>query len=276
MIRPDRKERRADSNHPWRARRSLLLLGLAALGLGSLTAPARGEVDPWRPGSNWLYVRAGYAKSAAEGAGDGGGGAGFGFRHMLSSSRVNEWKVFGFRPLPFVHWSLFKGWSFGGFAEFNLLGSYGEAKEIEVPVALDMTRHIMLKGDVKPYVRSVRAVLPHHPGTGDTSARRGERVRVGLDIRSRPPRCSGWTRGSRASTPSKPVNPVFGPGKTEATHWSVKLAYCSPTDHSSAARPVRFVPRSAGGVRREGGRDGRSDPTPGPTERVRLERAARG
>jgi hypothetical protein len=217
-------------------RRILARLAATSLGIATtlslaatLATGARADVDPWAAGSDWLYVRAGYAKSGADGAGDGGGGAGFGFRHMLSPSRVDQWRVFGVRPLPFIPWSLFKNWSFGGFAEYNVLGRYGTAKEIEVPAALDLTRHIQLRGDVKPYFSL--GFGPHYRktyGTGEDFGRIAVSgfVAGGFDVAIAEGQMLGIdVRLARVDAENKPANPVFGPGQNEATHWSVKLAY---------------------------------------------------
>jgi hypothetical protein len=229
MDRPVERDRVSNTQDSKRGLARAVCMALVAGALACAATCARADVDPWTAGSNWLYLRAGYAKSGAEGAGDGGGGFGFGFRHMLSSSRVNDWTVFGVHPLPFVHWSLFKHWSFGGFAEYDVISSYGAAKEIEIPVALDMTRHIMLKGEVKPYFSL--GFGPFYRKTYGTSADFG-RVAVsgyvagGFDARVAPGQLLGIdARLARVDSENTPPNPVFGPGQNEASHWSVKLVY---------------------------------------------------
>src|SRR5262245_57879363 len=129
-----------------------VLACLLALSLGTRVASATAAGDPWSPGSNWLYLRGGYAKSSADGAGNGGAGYGFGFRHMMSASKVDEYKVLGRRPLRFLKWTLFNHWSLGGHVEYNVLGRFGAAEEIEVPAAIELTDHIMWKSVAKPYL----------------------------------------------------------------------------------------------------------------------------
>ena len=229
MDRPVERDRVSNTQDLKRGLARSGVMTLVAAALACAVTSARADVDPWKAGSNWLYLRAGYAKSGAEGAGEGGGGFGFGFRHMLSSSHVNDWTVFGVHPLPFVHWSLFKHWSFGGFAEYNVISSFGAAKEIEIPVALDMTRHLMWKGDVKPYVS-----LGYGPfyrktyGTSQDFAHNAQSgyVATGFDAKVAPGQLLGLdARLARVDAENTPPNPVFGPGQSGASHWSVKLVY---------------------------------------------------
>ncbi len=222
------------------------LSGLVAAALALTTiasSAARADDNPWDPGSNWLYLRGGYAKSAAVGAGNGGAGYGFGFRHMLTPSKVNEWSVLGHRPLGILHWTLFKNWSFGGFAEYDVLGRYGTAEEIEIPVALDLTRHLMWKTSARPYVTIGGGPFyrkTYKTGADSRRVAMSGFVASGFDAIIAPGQMLGLdVRLARVDSEHKPINPVFGAGgsvtndprfgirvrDTEATHWSVKLSY---------------------------------------------------
>lgn len=200
---------------------------LAALGI--LSGVARADVDPWATGSNWLYLRGGYAKSGANDAGNGGAGYGFGFRHMLSTTRVDRWGAFGVRPLGFLHWTLLKHWSFGGFVEYDVLGRYGNASEIEVPMAVDLTRHVMWKGAAKPYFSLGMGTFhrkTYRTGTDLSHTAVAGFVSTGFDARIASNQMLGVdARLARVPSENSPPNPVFGGGTSEATHWSVKLSY---------------------------------------------------
>ena len=203
---------------------------LAALACGTLAASAaRADDNPWDAGSNWMYLRAGLAHSAATGAGDGGAGYGIGFRHMLKPSKVNNWKVLGIKPLGFLRWTMFKRWSVGGFVEYDVLGRYGSAAEIEVPAALEMTRFIYWKSAARPYV--TLGVGPFYrkmykTGADFSNVRTSGFLATGFDAPVSSNQMIGFdARMARVQSENKPVNPVFGAGAFEASHWSLKLTY---------------------------------------------------
>jgi outer membrane protein W len=203
---------------------------LAVLACGTLAAAAaRADDDPWNVGSNWMFVRAGFARSSADGAGNAGAGYGIGFRHVLKPSRVNEWKVIGIKPLGFLHWTFFKDWSVGGFVEYNVLGRYGSAADIEVPAAIEMTRYIKWKSAAKPYV--TLGVGPHYrkmynTGSDFSIVRTSGFVATGFDAPVTSNQMLGFdVRLARVQSENKPVNPVFGSGAFESSHWSLKLTY---------------------------------------------------
>ena len=203
---------------------------LAVLACGALAASAaRADDNPWDVGSNWMFVRAGFARSAADGAGNAGAGYGVGFRHVLKPSKVNDWRVLGIKPLGFLHWTLFKGWSVGGFVEYNVLGRFGTSSDIEVPAAVEMTRFIHWKSAAKPYV--TLGVGPHYRKMYNTGAdfsqvRTSAFVATGFDAPVASNQMLGFDmRMARVQSENKPVNPVFGGGSFEATHWSLKLSY---------------------------------------------------
>ncbi len=209
--------------HRWVAA-VVLIAGVAAM---SRTAGA--DSDPWTAGSSWLYLRGGYSKNAAIGAGNGGAGYGFGFRHMLWSTKVDRWGYGGHRPLGWVHWTLLKHWSFGGFVEYDVLGRLNTASEIEVPAALDLTRHLMWKGAAKPYVSfGFGAFHRKTYRTGDDFSKTsiGSFVATGFDARIADRQLLGFdARLARVPNENSPPNPVFGGGASTATHWSLKLQY---------------------------------------------------
>ena len=204
-----------------------LLAGLACGALAVSAAHADG--NPWAVGSNWMYLRAGFARNAADGAGNGGAGYGIGFRHMLKPSRLDAWRVLGIKPLGLLHWTVFKDWSVGGFVEFNTLGRYGTASDIEVPAALEMTRFINWKSAAKPYLSL--GIGPHYrklynTGSDFSYVRTSGFLAAGFDAPISTSQMLGFdARMARVQSENKPVNPVFGGGSFEASHWSFKLTY---------------------------------------------------
>jgi len=214
----------------------LLASPMVVLASGVLTASAAwADRDPWVAGSNWLFVRAGYARNGAANAASGGEG----FRHVLRTSKVNDWKLLGVKPLGFLHWTLFKNCSIGAFAEYDVLGRFGSASEIEIPAAVELTRFFMWKSAARPYVTLGTGPFYRKTyRTGNDFARVtvGNFVATGFDTPVAPNQMLGFdVRLARVNSENNPVNPVFGAGQNKvtdsggvnhkATHWSAKLAY---------------------------------------------------
>ncbi len=80
-------------------------------------------------GSQWVSVRAGYVKSTGDLTADGLMGGGFGYRRFVLDK-----------------------WSFGAFVNYELLGRFGRAAEIQVPLTLEVVRHSRWGAAVYPYV----------------------------------------------------------------------------------------------------------------------------
>jgi len=108
-------------------------LALAAIALGP-AAPAHAVEDAWTPGTNWLSLRAGYAKMASELAPNGAAGYGFGYSRML-------------QPI----W-VFKSLSLGGYVHHEVLGRFNGAAIVHVPMTVELARHIMWDGGIRPYL----------------------------------------------------------------------------------------------------------------------------
>lgn len=108
----------------------LLSAGLAL----AFAAPAHAVEDAWAPGTSWLSLRAGYAKIAAVDAPNGAAGYGFGYSRMLNPVWV------------------FKNLSLGAYAHHELLGRTNGAAVVQVPISIELNRHIMWNGGLRPYV----------------------------------------------------------------------------------------------------------------------------
>jgi hypothetical protein len=182
---------------------------LPLLAVGVLAAAAaRADDNPWAPGANWMYLRAGY---------------------FLKPSKVSDWKVLGIEPLGFLPWTLFKSWSVGGFVEYDVMGRFGTASDIEMPAAIELTRHMRWKSAAKPYLTF--GVGPffrklYHTGSDFSRVRTSGFIASGFDAPVGSHQMLGFdVRMARVMSENKPVNPVFGAGQQEASHWSMKLAY---------------------------------------------------
>jgi hypothetical protein len=102
---------------------------------GAVTVPvfAAGSSDAagdiLKRGSQWMSVRAGYAKATGDQAPNGLLGGGFGYRRFV----LNRWSV-------------------GCFAHYEWLGRFGTATEISVPLTLEFVRHSRWGAAAYPYV----------------------------------------------------------------------------------------------------------------------------
>jgi outer membrane protein W len=200
----------------WRASRFAILFALFATShlalapraiAAAAASKAAGNAAPaWKSGSNWIMLRAGYAKAQGQDEPDGAGGYGFGFRHMLSDRM-----------------------SLGLNVQHDLLGTFGAASKIEVPVVLEMLWHFHWSAGLYPYVGGgVGAAWRKTYRTGaDQSGWQpmyafnlgsdfpiGKNSALGLDLRM-----------EGVSSDQLEPNPVFGPEEPRSVHWSFKLTY---------------------------------------------------
>lgn len=119
------------------ARKGLSLAGLIGmLALGAAPALASGEA--WDKDHHWVSARFGIAKSGATLASGSNPGFGFGYTWMLGTD---------------VSWSATAG--------YDLLGKYGAAAEIEIPVTTDFAKHFRMGPAVRPYLGLGWGVIYH-------------------------------------------------------------------------------------------------------------------
>ncbi len=165
----------------------------------------RAEDGPWAKRTNWIAMRAGYAKSTAKGAGDGLVGYGVGYQRMLN-----------------------RNWSFGASVNHDVLGHFDRAYETAVPFTADLTRHFKWKTVVRPYMAVGGGYYFHKyyrtasdytgaPGSGwyfgfGANLPLDDRHLIGLD-----------TRIASMAGREGVVNPVFGEEQPSETMWTVKI-----------------------------------------------------
>jgi hypothetical protein len=186
------------------------MLTAAFLGAAAGRASAQ-SLDPWSKGAEWFTIRAGYAKSVAEGAADGNVGLGFSYARFKSAK-----------------------WSYGGTVEWNVLGKYADARELEIPWTVEVTRHYKWPTDLRPYLGlGLGAYFHQLSGTGDDGATLepggflsggfnapiSEHGLFGIDVRM------------NVVHNSTSTNPVFGSeasgseAQSHVFHWGVKFGY---------------------------------------------------
>jgi hypothetical protein len=109
------------------------LVAVALAGAAAVPAFAAGSEEPaggvLKRGSQWISFRAGYAKGSGEVAANGLLGGGFGYRRFV----LDRWAV-------------------GAFAQYDLLGRFGSAADLSLPLTLEVTRHSRWGAGVYPYV----------------------------------------------------------------------------------------------------------------------------
>ena len=171
----------------------------------------------WASRRQWLSFRAGYAKSGTEDAANGSVGGGIGYSRMLSRMKIYKW-------------TLFKSFSLGGYAHIEQLGRFGNAAEIEVPITLELVRHFRWGS---PYVHPYLGVgggafyrKLYRSGDDIGVMRSGKYLVLGVNSPIDGTNVLGLDlRLVKLDATNVRVNPVFGAGDNNATHWSVKINY---------------------------------------------------
>lgn len=185
---------------------------LAAVLLGA-AAPRAGaqSLDPWSKGTEWFTVRAGYAKSSAAGAADGNIGLAFSYTRFRSAK-----------------------WSYGGTAEWNVLGKFGDARELEIPWTVEVARHYKWPTDLRPYLGAGLGAYYHQiSGTGDdgSTLEPGGFVSGGFNTPISDHGLFGLDVRMNVVHSATGKNPVFGGEVTadehqnQVLHWGVKFGY---------------------------------------------------
>ena len=159
----------------------------------------------WAKRTNWLSLRAGYAKAASKNSGDAVGGYGLAYQRMLN-----------------------RNWSFGASVSHDVLGHLANSYEIAVPMTVELDRHFRWKTAFHPYIGAGAGYYFHKyyrtnsdytgaPAAGYSLAFGGnvpldDKHLIGIDTRVH-------FLGGRDGV----VNTVFGPEQSNETLWTVKL-----------------------------------------------------
>ena len=177
------------------------------------------DADPlaaWNKGKTWVMLRGGYAKSTEPGAASGAVGAGLGIQRFITAR-----------------------WALGLIGHGDLLGKFGGAAEIEYPITLEMTRHFRWQTALRPYLGAGGGVFYHKfYRTGDNESASGHRPAPLADWRSGMYMLGGANlpvstrsilgldaRLAFVGGDPDVINPVFGPQRTQLTHYSLKLSW---------------------------------------------------
>ncbi|MFI5371794.1 MAG: hypothetical protein ACHQ52_09560 [Candidatus Eisenbacteria bacterium] len=160
---------------------------------------------PWVQGANWMSLRVGTAAVSELGRPAPGPGFGFGYQHFRS-----------------------RRWSVGVQFDYDLVGKYGAAAEIDAPLQLEFARHFDWGEAMRPYAGLTVGGTWHrtYRTGGDEADMRpsfylvtganvpvGPRSLMGADFRV------GWESDARSS------DPVFPNSSTSLLTWRLKIAY---------------------------------------------------
>ena len=185
--------------------RAMILAGAAAV---LLAAGAHADTidSPWQKGAQWTTFRFGYAKSLEGGAPNGMAGLGFGFSRMMSN-RV----------------------SLGLFVHYELLGKFGDAAQIEIPVTAEYAYVIKWNTALRPYVGVGLGAFYHKDyktGADRSDLLPATLFKFGADTPLDQHNVLGVdARIAWVGNDDETVDPVFGKAHPASERWSVKLCY---------------------------------------------------
>ena len=190
-----------------RIRRELVVACVIALALGIVTAvaPARAAGDPWADDARWVSFRVGMAKTAAERAPDGGLGYGFGYTRFLDPR-----------------------WSWGAFVHHEVVGRFGGAAEIEMPVTIEFVRHMAWHTQARPYLGMGWGTFfakTYRTGADESKFRTGVYLTTGLNVPLDGTSLIGFDMRMIGERGTRSINPVFANSKPSTLGWSLKLNY---------------------------------------------------
>jgi len=193
--------------------RGPMLAMMAALVAASMflpAAPARCaegvNAGAWNTGAQWLSVRFGYARERGDFVPNGNVGGGIGYSRMVSPRL-----------------------SLGGNIHYDLLGKYGGAALIALPVSIEALWHFHWGVGLAPYTgagmtavyrKTYRSGDDHasfQPGysfTAGANAPIDASHLIGVDLRASSVANEGWSQ-----------NPAFGTRRPTSTLLSAKLTY---------------------------------------------------
>jgi outer membrane protein W len=188
--------------------RSWVLAGCVAVAAAPAATPAQAAMseEPWHRGAAWTTFRVGYAKSLEGGAPNAMGGFGFGFSRMMTD-RV----------------------SVGLFIHDELLGKFGAAAQIEIPITAEYAYAFDWSTALRPYVGLGLGAFYHkiyRSGADRTDLLPAVIYKFGADTALDPHNVLGmdW-RVAWVLNDDETVDPVFGKSKPTSMRWSVKLQY---------------------------------------------------
>jgi hypothetical protein len=186
------------------AGRGVFVAGAIGMIVALSALPARAQ-SPWDDGKNWFSVRAGYAKSGARFAADGSYGYGFSYSWFLDNNVA---------------------WTLG--VSHDLLGRYGGAAEIEVPVTTEFTRHFRWGGSTAYYLGAGVGAVYHktyRTGADQSGFRQAVLATTGVNSMINPSSTIGFDFHWMFEQDTRSINPAFPNLEASSPVWSAKVSY---------------------------------------------------
>ena len=188
-----------------RERLALAHLTVVVAALALAAAPARAATGQWDNDARWISVRAGYAKSGARFAP--GGSFGYGFAYS---------------------WFLAKGTAWSASVQHDVLGRYGRAAEIEVPITTEFTRHFRWSEPARPYLGVGWGAVYHktyRTGADESDFRQVLYLTGGGNAALNATSLVGFDVRLMLEQDTRSINPTFPNIEASSTVWSAKLTY---------------------------------------------------
>lgn len=161
---------------------------------------------PWVGGANWTAFRIGTAYSTVKNSPNGGIGVGFGMHHFMN-----------------------RRWSAGLQADLDVLGKFSGGTEAELPITLQMTRHMRFGSNtLRPYLGIGGGAYFHRytrTGGDEANLRPGLLFAGGINTPIGPSSLLGFDMRISFQGDAKSNNPLFPNESSTATHWSFKVSY---------------------------------------------------
>ena len=176
-----------------------------ALGVTLAASAARADGEQWADDARWVSVRFGLAKITPDRAPDGSLGYGFGYQRFLD-----------------------RKWSWGAFVHHEVVGRYGEASLIEVPVTVEFARHFAWKTPARPYVGMGWGgfyAKTYKTGDDESKFRTGGYLTTGINAAIDDHSLLGLDVRLIVERGTRSTNPIFANAKSSTVGWSVKLNY---------------------------------------------------
>jgi len=185
-------------------RTGLGLLGIALV-LALAALPAWAADDPWSDDARWVSMRVGSAGSGAKLAANGNYGYGFGYSWFLG----NE-----------LAWS--------ATVQHDVLGRYGDASEIDVPITVEFTKHFHLADTARPYLGGGWGAIYHktyRTGLDESGFRQGIYLATGGNAMLNAHSLIGLDVRLLEEQDTRSINPTFPNHAAATRNWSFKLSY---------------------------------------------------
>lgn len=186
-------------------RTSVTLAVLIVLGAALPMHAARAADAPWEKGTNWLSARVGVVKSTADFAPGASVGYGFGYTWFLGNN---------------LAWAATAG--------YDVLGKYGAAAEIEIPLTSEFTRHFRWSESARPYLGLGWGAIYHktyRTGADESGFRQAIYLTLGANTVLNAKNLLGVDVRFMLEGDSRSINPTFPNTKASSTVLSAKLSY---------------------------------------------------